>query len=332
MSGKFPNKNSEPLELTKTISKLLFLYDCVIIPDFGGFIGNYKPAELNETTFTLLPPAKDLIFNKQLSYNDGLLINYLAVEMNIPYSEAKSIVADEVAILKTEIESGGTVVLDGIGVFKTGASGQFEFYTDKSYNYLIESYGLPPVKLRPVDKQKFEKQMEQTLKNHSTMLPDQKKKILKGILIGAPIVALLIIIPLKTNILGTKNIQTSNLNPVATVDSNMQKPLENTSDSSLEKVIDETTSKRKALLYDETTSSASGKIYYLISGSFKSVENAEKQKAQLVSKGFDAKVLPEKNDLFRVAILRTEDKTQALQELEKLRVELGNQNIWLLTR
>ena len=30
------------------ISELLFLYDCVIIPEFGGFVGNNKSAILNK--------------------------------------------------------------------------------------------------------------------------------------------------------------------------------------------------------------------------------------------------------------------------------------------
>ena len=60
------------------ISELLFLHDCVIIPEFGGFVGNNKSAVLNKNTNTIYPPSKDILFNKNLRKNDGLLINHIA--------------------------------------------------------------------------------------------------------------------------------------------------------------------------------------------------------------------------------------------------------------
>ena len=60
------------------ISELLFLHDCVIIPDFGGFIGKKRSAILNTTTGTLNPPSKQIVFNKNLNANDGLLISYIS--------------------------------------------------------------------------------------------------------------------------------------------------------------------------------------------------------------------------------------------------------------
>ncbi len=48
------------------ISELLFLHDCVIVPEFGGFVGNRKPAQLNKTTGGLTPPSKQVLFNTNL--------------------------------------------------------------------------------------------------------------------------------------------------------------------------------------------------------------------------------------------------------------------------
>ena len=36
--------------IEKYISELLFQNDCVIVPDFGGFVCNNAPSELNEKT------------------------------------------------------------------------------------------------------------------------------------------------------------------------------------------------------------------------------------------------------------------------------------------
>ena len=60
------------------ISELLFLHDCVIIPNFGGFVGNPKSAKLNKITGVLSPPSKQILFNANLKTNDGLLITHIS--------------------------------------------------------------------------------------------------------------------------------------------------------------------------------------------------------------------------------------------------------------
>ena len=40
------------IDVTAYIKELLFKHDCVILPDFGGFIGNYTPAGIDHSTKT----------------------------------------------------------------------------------------------------------------------------------------------------------------------------------------------------------------------------------------------------------------------------------------
>ena len=42
------------------ISELLFLHDCIILPEFGGFVGNPQSAKLNKITGVLTPPSKQI--------------------------------------------------------------------------------------------------------------------------------------------------------------------------------------------------------------------------------------------------------------------------------
>ena len=65
------------------ISDLLFLHDCVIIPDFGGFICNYRSAYIDADSGVICPPGKDILFNRNLTHNDGLLVNWIADKENI---------------------------------------------------------------------------------------------------------------------------------------------------------------------------------------------------------------------------------------------------------
>ena len=71
------------------ISELLFLHNCIIIPEFGGFVGNKKPAQLNEKTGILKPPSKQILFNPNLKTNDGLLIAHIAHQENISQQSAQ---------------------------------------------------------------------------------------------------------------------------------------------------------------------------------------------------------------------------------------------------
>ena len=76
------------------ISELLFLHDCVILPEFGGFVGNKQSAILNITTEILTPPTKQIVFNRNLNTNDGLLISYIANQEGIINEKAQETVLE----------------------------------------------------------------------------------------------------------------------------------------------------------------------------------------------------------------------------------------------
>ncbi len=76
--------------------------------------------------------------------------------------------------------------------------------------------------------------------------------------------------------------------------------------------------------------------YFLIAGSFQSIENAEIFKAQLVEEGFDAQVIERASgpnvDFYKVAYKSFYDKTEALAALRTARnVEMKN-DVWLLVK
>ena len=71
------------------IEELLYLYDCVIVPGFGGFVGVYAGAAIDEKQGRILPPRKTVVFNRHLQQNDGLLIEWIARKETIPYEKAE---------------------------------------------------------------------------------------------------------------------------------------------------------------------------------------------------------------------------------------------------
>ena len=72
------------------IKDLLYRYDCVIIPNFGGFVTNKISAQIHKDSNTFHPPTKQIGFNVNLIHNDGLLANYIASSENISFDQATS--------------------------------------------------------------------------------------------------------------------------------------------------------------------------------------------------------------------------------------------------
>lgn len=111
------------------ISDLLFLHDCVIIPDFGGFICNYRGAYIDEADNTIHAPSKDILFNRNLTHNDGLLVNWITCKENISYDKATKQVALFCEELKIKLNQRQRIAFGDIGVF----------YMDKRFNIIFES-------------------------------------------------------------------------------------------------------------------------------------------------------------------------------------------------
>ena len=77
-------------KVDKHISELLYQHDCVIVPEFGGFVANYCSAKIHPTQHTFTPPSKSIVFNSNLKNNDGLLANHIALAENTNYPEANA--------------------------------------------------------------------------------------------------------------------------------------------------------------------------------------------------------------------------------------------------
>mgnify|MGYP006299101073 CR=1 FL=1 len=74
--------------LSKYISDLLFLHNCVIVPELGGFVAEFRSAVIDDQREMIYPPSKSLAFNNALRRNDGLLVNYIAHKRELTYEAA----------------------------------------------------------------------------------------------------------------------------------------------------------------------------------------------------------------------------------------------------
>jgi len=76
--------------------------------------------------------------------------------------------------------------------------------------------------------------------------------------------------------------------------------------------------------------------YFLIAGSFSSMENAETFKNELIQQGFDSEVIIRKRginqDFYKVSYKGFSDKDEAFNELAMERKQPNNQDVWLLIK
>ena len=139
------------LDITAFIRELLFGHDCVIVPGFGGFMGNYTPARIDKNSGTFYPPVKQISFNRNLNHNDGLLVGRISSSSKINYGDARNLVEEFVAEIRRKLEKGEKVVFDNIGSFINNHEGNIQFEPDKSANYHLDSYGLESFQCLPLE-------------------------------------------------------------------------------------------------------------------------------------------------------------------------------------
>lgn len=132
------------------IRELLANHDCVIVPDFGGFVGNYGSARIDPHSHRFTPPRKEIGFNRSLSKNDGLLAHHLASGEEIGYAEALLLIRDSVELWNTQLERHQRVKLEEIGTLYMDRNGKLRFEPDLSRNFLQESFGLSGFHALPV--------------------------------------------------------------------------------------------------------------------------------------------------------------------------------------
>lgn len=130
------------IALVRHIESLLLKHDCVIVPDFGGFVTQQVAARFVEDEGLFLPPYRSVGFNGCLKLNDGLLAQSYMNAYGIGYLEALQQIAAAVAEVKAELHATGSFELGGIGVFTLTLSGMYEFQPCEAGVVSPELYGL----------------------------------------------------------------------------------------------------------------------------------------------------------------------------------------------
>jgi hypothetical protein len=129
------------------LKKLLYQYDCLVVPALGGFLTHGVPATYNETTGQYMPPRRKVAFNEALRLDDGILLNYIMLHENCSRDEALRAIADFVVGLKRQTREQGSFTLDGIGMFSVNTENNLQFDPELRNNFQANAYGFQPLTL-----------------------------------------------------------------------------------------------------------------------------------------------------------------------------------------
>ena len=156
------------IELERHIEILLLDNDCVIVPEFGGFMAQHTNARYSEVDNTFLPPIRTIGFNPQLKINDSLLAQSYVEAYDISYPEALRRIEQEVEEIRQILSTEGIFELRDIGTLRLNAAGNYEFEPCEAGFLTPSLYGLSSFEFETLEsiqaKQIAEAAKEQTAK------------------------------------------------------------------------------------------------------------------------------------------------------------------------
>ncbi|GAB3574225.1 SPOR domain-containing protein [Spirosoma luteolum] len=138
--------------ITDYLKKLLFQYDCVVVPELGAFLTHYQSASFSESTGLFLPPRKRVAFNEALRLDDGILANYIMLHEPVSREGAQRLISQFVQSLRQDLEQNDHIELDGIGRFSRNSEGRLQFEPGLRHNFFGEAYGMSAISAQLVQR------------------------------------------------------------------------------------------------------------------------------------------------------------------------------------
>ena len=311
------------MQITRYIQELLYQHECVTIPHFGAFLTRSFDAQVS-VHGQFSPPRKEVNFNQLLIANDGILAHYYAQKESISYEHALRIIEKEVSSWKRRLQT-QTLRFPGVGEIRLNSSRKIEFIPWGKVNFDLKAFGLSHFKREPIQEPLIPKVMKDANKEDLMFTPEKEKSKKSPLLRYAAIGVIGIGLLSAAYFFSDQYVTQKRI--VAQEQAQEQ----------IEKNVQEATFDLGKLNTVEVKINATpvvtevDQVYYsVIAGSFRSLENAEKKKAQLIDEGYTAELAQSSPvGLYRVAYGRYTTKKEAINMLYFLKYTL-EEEAWYL--
>lgn len=319
------------IELEKHIEILLLSNDCVIVPDFGGFMSHKIDARYDEDNATFLPPFRTLGFNPQLRLNDSLLAQSYIEAYDISYPEALRRIENEVTELKQHIANDGQYELSDIGTIFLNEQGKYEFEPCEAGILTPDYYGLGSFEMK-MAKSSSPRFSHPTLTTSSPAPHSQHPEetvclsvsMLRNIAAACLLIAAFLLFPSQITTTGTGQVTQSN------IDTGLFKKMMPKS-VTIGKLPIPPKTKTKQPVAPVVEQKAEAPCYCIVLASHVSVKNAETFVGKLKDEGYaDSRVLQQQGKNTKVVYGHYGSEDEARNALHKL---CGNDHFregWIL--
>ena len=319
--------------LQQNIKELLYLHECVTVPNFGAFLTRTVNVLIQPETGIFTPPRKEISFNRLLKSNDGILAHYVAQKEEMSYEQALRKIEKQVIVWKQRLNT-QHLSFSGIGEMRLNPEKSISFMPYGIINFDLNGYGLvsfirksitPPIKK---EEPKTLPIMENENNDDLMFTPSENENSRSPIFLYAAIGIVAITIVSASYYFGQQYLADEKAKSTEMaqkkIKSNVQKA---TFDLGALAEVDLNLDAIPEVIEKAPLPQA---FFSVIGGSYRSVDNAEKKLAQLKVEGFDAaftEVNPE--GLHRVAYGRFSSKREALNLHNYIRFAL-KEDAWFL--
>lgn len=309
------------MEIGSYIHQLLFENESVIIPGFGAFVSNYKPAQADAGQEILSPPSKEISFDRKLKNDDGLLVNCVSANVGISRSEAHKMVEKFSENIQYRLEKGEIIEFKGLGTLKLDDVNNPVFIPESGENFLLDSFGLGATSL---------KTGQEPVMSNGTDIPEEDNKRNRGWLLFLliPIAALAVFVYLNFFIPKKHNdiLPESNILKSDTPAFEEQMTYTDTVQTEVEK---DTINPTTKVIEKPEIKNLSGVKYYLIGGSFMEQENADKYLKKVEKLGYQPILLGKQGNFYIVAIGKYNSFGEADSAMNGYVRREPNSGIWI---
>ena len=320
-------------QLVSHIEFLLHDHNCVIIPDFGGFVVNTIPPQ-RDGIAAFHAPVCELVFNRDLTHNDGLLAQSYMKNESMTFEAAMQKVEQDVQMLKRRLREQHRVDM--------GKLGSFDMHDDKRFVYTPGAFvrpslfGLTQATLKPL----IQMQPVVPVPKSENRRKWTRKAAMTATSVAA-VVLLMFILPVSDTTMVRQSARM--LSQTGWLQSKASQPVNRIAMTD-EWVVNET---EKAEEYSTTSNAMDvpaveavaqtvpGDLprYYIIMGVYRGVESAQKTTQLLLDEGFHQTGWLERPDRIDVYAASFSDEAAAKVYLKEVHKKFpGHNDAWVLKR
>lgn len=133
--------------LAKHIEALIWQHECIIVPQFGGFVTQVQSASVTDAGFSFMPPVRTVGFNDKLLGNDGILVHSYMETYQLNETEAKRLLQTDILEMRELLLREGCYDLGRLGILEQDEDGEIHFIPNNSCTapefYGLEAFDFP---------------------------------------------------------------------------------------------------------------------------------------------------------------------------------------------